>query len=104
MWNVPLAPGRGRAGRFVAVRMPQAIENAIDWLRHELPKKVDPRVLIAVAGIVAGVGLLWALTAGPLAGDDAPEVETRVVTVAVETDDAADAPVGSAGIPAGRDP
>ena len=39
------------------------------------------------------------MIAGPLSSDDEPEVETKVVTVAIETDDAADAPVGPLGFP-----
>ena len=81
------------------MRLPDAIQGAIDWLRHDLPRKVDRRVLAGVGGVIGVVGLLWLFTAGPLAGDDEPEVETRVVTVAVETDDAADAPVGPLGFP-----
>ena len=64
-----------------------------------MTRTVDPRVLAGVGGVIAFVGVLWLLTAGPLGGDDEPEVETRVVTVAVETDDAADAPVGPLGFP-----
>ena len=81
------------------MRLPDAIQGSIDWLRHDLPGKVDRRVLAGVGGVIGVVGVLWLLTAGPLAGDDAPEVETRVVTVAIETDDAADAPVGPLGFP-----
>ncbi len=84
------------------MRPPQAIENAADWLRHELPKRlraVDRRVAVGAAAAIAVVLLLWAVIAGPFAGSDGGEVQTKVVTVAVETDDAADAPVGPLGFP-----
>jgi ell wall binding domain 2 (CWB2) len=81
------------------VRLPAPIDRLADWLHSDLPKRVDPRVLGGVGAVIAVVGLLWLFTAGPLSGDDEPEVETRVVTVAVETDDAADAPVGPLGFP-----
>ena len=81
------------------MRLPHFLQGPIDWLRNDLPRKVDRRVLAGVGGVVGFVGLLWLFTAGPLGGDDEPEVETKVVTVAVETDDAADAPVGPLGFP-----
>ena len=81
------------------MRAPEFLRRANDWLRRDVTRTVDPRVLAGVGGVIAFVGVLWLLTAGPLGGDDEPEVATRVVTVAVETDDAADAPVGPLGFP-----
>jgi hypothetical protein len=80
------------------MKLPKPIQDAVDRLR-KLLEKVDPRLLISLGGVAAGVFLLWAFTAGPFSGDDVGEAETKVVTVAVETDDAADAPVGPLGFP-----
>ena len=81
------------------MRLPNAIQGALDWLRRDVPGTIDRRVLAGVGAVLVVVGALWLLTAGPLAGDDEPEVETKVVTVAVETDDPRDAPVGPLGFP-----
>jgi hypothetical protein len=80
------------------MKLPKPIQDALDRLR-KLLDKVDPRLLISLGGVAAGVLLLWAFTAGPLSSDDVGEAETKVVTVAVETDDASDAPVGPLGFP-----
>ena len=80
------------------MRVPHFLQAAIDWLRRNLPS-VDRRIGIGVAA-TAVIGLVaWALISGPLTSDDEPEVETRVVTVEIETDDAGDAPVGPLGFP-----
>jgi hypothetical protein len=78
------------------VRLPRAIENAIDWLRFDLPARYDRRALIAAAGVavVAVVALLVAIN--PFGGGNG---ETRVVTIAVSTDNAQQAPVGTLGFP-----
>lgn len=85
--------------------LPGPIQRALDWLRVELPKKlrdlperVDPRVAWGLGGVLAAVLLVLVLSA-LLGGDDAPKAQTKVVTVSVETDDAADAPVGALGFP-----
>ena len=81
--------------------MPRPLQNALDWLRNDLPKrlgKVDRRVALGAGGALLAALLIW-LIAGPLTGDDGPEVQTKVVTVSVETDDAAAAPVGPLGFP-----
>jgi hypothetical protein len=80
------------------VKLPKPIQDVLDQLRNRL-ERVDPRLLISLGGVAVGVLLLWAFTAGLLSGDDVGEAETKVVTVAVETDDAADAPVGPLGFP-----
>jgi hypothetical protein len=87
------------------VRAPRPLSSAADWIRHELPGRlprppgnVDRRLLWGL-GAAAGVALVaWAL-ASLLGGDDEPEVETRVVTVAVESDEPEAAPVGPLGFP-----
>jgi hypothetical protein len=80
------------------MKLPKPIQDALEWLRSFL-KQVDPRLLISLGGVAVGVFLLWAFTAGPLSGDDVGEAETKVVTVAVETDDVKEAPVGALGFP-----
>jgi len=74
----------------------------VRWLREELPllvDRLDRRTLLIAGAALAGVALLvWALLAGPLSSDEEPG-ETRVVTVAVETDDVSEAPVGALGFP-----
>jgi ell wall binding domain 2 (CWB2) len=81
------------------LRLPNFLQGASDWLRRDMKRTVDPRVLAGVGVVIAFVGLLWLFTAGPLGGDDEPEVETRLVTVAIESDDPAGAPVGPLGFP-----
>ena len=105
MWNVPpirrrppVRRPRPTADSVGAVRVPDFLQAAIDWLRHNLPR-VDRRIGAGLAA-AAAIGLVaWALISGPLASDDEPEVETKVVTVEIETDDAGDAPVGPLGFP-----
>jgi hypothetical protein len=90
------------------VRLPKSIENALDWLRNDLPRKrpgklslprLDRRALVGAAGLALIAFFVW-LALGPLAGDETEgEADTRVVTVAIETDDAAEAPVGPLGFP-----
>ncbi len=87
------------------MRPPRQLENLIDWLRREAPRKrprlprnLDRRWILGGLGLAAAVGLVWAL-ASALSDEDEPEIETRVVTVSVETDDASEAPVGPLGFP-----
>jgi hypothetical protein len=86
-----------RAGYgFAAVRAPPPIENAVDWLRSALAARSDRRVLIG-AGALALAALIALLVAiDPFGGGGG---ETRVVTIAVATDDAQEAPVGTLGYP-----
>jgi hypothetical protein len=82
---------------FAAVRLPPPIQNAIDWLRFDLPAKADRRILLAGGGIlvVALIALLAAIN--PFGGGGGGE--TREVTIAVATDNAQQAPVGVLGFP-----
>ena len=56
--------------------------------------------MVAIAGgvVVAGV-LVWALVSGPFAGADETAPEVREVTVAVESDNPEQTPVGTLGFP-----
>lgn len=93
------------------MRLPRPIEELTDWLRYDLPRKLprnlslpgwlDRRVALGGAAVLALGALVVALVAGPLSGgDNEPgEALTKVVTVAVETDDASEAPVGALGYP-----
>jgi hypothetical protein len=84
------------------VRAPRLFGDLGDWVRYDLPKKLPRRLdrrVLAVGLGVSAAALIWAVAAGPLSGDDGPGPDARVVTVSVETDDAADAPVGPLGFP-----
>jgi hypothetical protein len=85
-WRVP----------FAAVRLPRPIQNAIDWLRFDLPARVDRRFLVAGAGIlaIALIALIVAIATGGGGGNG-----TREVTIAVATDNSQQAPVGVLGFP-----
>jgi hypothetical protein len=79
------------------VRVPRRLEAVIDWLRFDLPAKVDRRALIGSVALlgVALIALLLALD--PFGGGD--DGEARVVTIAGATEDAQEAPVGTLGFP-----
>jgi hypothetical protein len=79
------------------VRLPKPIQNLLDWLRHDLPSRVDKVILAAGGGIllVALVALLVAIN--PFGGGSGGG--TREVTIAVATDNAQQAPVGVLGYP-----
>jgi hypothetical protein len=66
-------------------------------LRFELPSHLGSSGLIAAAAVLV-VGLVVVLIAlDPFGGDD--QGETRVITIAVETDNAEEAPIGTLGFP-----
>ncbi len=82
---------------FPAVRLPRPVQNAIDWLRFDLLPRFDRRVLATAGGVLA-VGLIALLIAvNPFGGGG--NGGTRVVTIAVATDNAQQAPVGVLGFP-----
>jgi hypothetical protein len=79
------------------VRLPGPIKRANEWLRSELPRRLGTTGLIA-AGLALIVALVVALVAiNPFEGGG--KGETRVVTIAVATDNAQQAPVGTLGFP-----
>jgi hypothetical protein len=79
------------------VRLPRPVQNGIDWLRFELPSRPGTTGLIA-AGVAMIVALVVALVViNPFGGSG--NGETRVVTIAVATDNAQQAPVGTLGFP-----
>jgi ell wall binding domain 2 (CWB2) len=80
-----------------AVRLRRPLENAIDWLRSMRPTRLDRGVLLG-GGALALVALIVALVAIDPFGDD-DGGGARIVTVAVATDDAQHAPVGTLGFP-----
>jgi hypothetical protein len=79
------------------VRLPRPLQNAIDWLRFDLPARVDRRILFAGGGILL-IALVASLVAvNPFGGGG--NGGTREVTIAVATDNAQQAPVGVLGYP-----
>jgi hypothetical protein len=80
-----------------AVRLPGPIASALGWLRHDLPAKLNRRLVIGGALAIAVIGALAVVTV--LAVDGEEEAQTRVVTFSVESDDAQEAGVGELGFP-----
>ena len=79
------------------MRLPRPIRNATYWLRRELPARLGTTGLIA-CGVALIVALVVAIVAiNPFGGGG--KGETRVVTIAVATDNAQQAPVGTLGFP-----
>jgi putative cell wall binding repeat protein len=80
------------------MRPPKFLENAYDWLRYDLPAKLDRRTL-AIGGAALAVLLVVVLAVAGVFGGGGPTAETRVVTLAVATENAQQAPVGVLGYP-----
>ena len=101
MWHLPLHGSRAQRvpSTVPAVRAPRFLERLFDWLRYDLPARLDRGVIAIAAGVVLAAVLVWALVSGPLAGDDETDPEVREVTVAVESDDPEQTPVGTLGFP-----
>jgi hypothetical protein len=80
------------------VRPPRFLENAVDWLRFDLPARLDRRgAAIAGGALAVIVAIAVLVAANPFGGGGGGE--TREVTIAVATDNAQQAPVGTLGFP-----
>lgn len=82
---------------FAAVRLPRPIQNAIDWLRFDLPARVDRRILVVGGGVLLVVLIALLAAINPFGGGGG--AGTREVTIAVATDNGRQAPVGVLGFP-----
>jgi Cell wall binding domain 2 (CWB2) len=81
-----------------AVRLPPPIQNAIDWIRFDLLARFAPRQIAIAGGGLVGVLLLgWLVIANPFSSGG--NGGTRLVTIAVATDNSQQAPVGTLGFP-----
>jgi hypothetical protein len=80
------------------VRLPRPLQDGIDRLRFALSRRLGKRGLLAAgAALIVGLVVVALVATDPFGGDD--KGETRVVTIAVETDNAQQAPVGTLGFP-----
>jgi Cell wall binding domain 2 (CWB2) len=79
------------------VRLPRPLQDAIDWLRFDLPASVDRRILLAGGGILLITLIALLVAVNPFGGGG--NGGTREVTIAVATDNAQQAPVGVLGYP-----
>jgi hypothetical protein len=80
---------------FAAVRVPPPIQNALDWLRFDLPARVDRRILVGGGILLVVIAVLAVIN--PFGGGGGGG--TREVTIAVATDNPQQAPVGVLGFP-----
>src|SRR5690349_1317068 len=78
------------------MHLTRPIVNTVDWLRDDLAPRANRRVLIA-AGLVAAAVVAALIVINPFGGGGGGG--QRVVTVAVATDNAQQAPVGTLGFP-----
>ena len=76
--------------------LPRPIQRAIDGL-GELTSRLGRRGLAGACAALIAVLVVLLVAIDPFGGGD--ESETRVVTIAVETDDAQESPVGTLGFP-----
>lgn len=81
---------------FAAVRLPRQLRDGIDRARFRL-SHLGGRGLIAAGGALLAVLVVALIVINPFSGGDSGE--TRVVTIAVATDNAQQAPVGTLGFP-----
>jgi hypothetical protein len=82
---------------FAALRLPRPIRSSVDRLRSRLPSRLDRRAAIAAGAAVAVAAIVAVAVIDPFGGGG--NGETRVVTIAVATDNAQQAPVGTLGFP-----
>ena len=78
------------------MRLPRPTGKGIAWLR-QLPDRLGTRGLLGTAAVVVVAVVVAVIAIDPFGGGD--NGETRVVTVAVATDNAQQAPVGTLGFP-----
>jgi hypothetical protein len=79
------------------MHLPRPIRRATDWLRTDLPRRPGTRGLIATGGVLLVALVVVLVATNPFGGGG--NGETRVVTIAVATDNAQQAPVGTLGFP-----
>ncbi|HKH41746.1 MAG TPA: hypothetical protein VKA41_07795 [Solirubrobacterales bacterium] len=79
------------------MRLPRQIQNGIDRLRFNLSRRLGARWMIGAGAALVVAVVVLLLATDPFGGGG--EGETRVVTIAVATDDAQQAPVGTLGFP-----
>jgi hypothetical protein len=82
---------------FAAVRRPTRFENVVDWLRFDLPAMLGRPGRIALGALVLAALIALLVVINPFGGGGGGE--TREVTIAVSTDNAQRAPVGTLGFP-----
>ena len=75
------------------------MQNGVDWLRYDLPARLDRRTLAIGAGVLVVVVLITGIVVADPFGGGGNAGETRVVTVSVSTDNPQQAPVGTLGFP-----
>jgi len=79
------------------VRLPRPVQRAIDWLRFALTGRLGTKSLIGTGAALLVAVVVVLVAVNPFGGGD--NGETRVVTIAVATDNAQQAPVGTLGFP-----
>jgi hypothetical protein len=77
--------------------VPRPIKRGLDWLRVELPRKLGTRGLLAAGLALIAAVVVVLIAVNPFGGGG--NEQTRVVTIAVATDNAQQAPVGTLGFP-----
>jgi hypothetical protein len=92
-WSVSQSTGVA----FAWMRLPRPIQRAIDGLRFDLPRRLGTGGLIA-AGLALIVAVVVVLAVTDQFGGGGNS-ETRVVTIAVATDNTQQVPVGTLGFP-----
>src|SRR4051794_35526508 len=78
------------------MRLPRPSGNGIAWIR-KLPGRLGTRGLVGAAAVVLIAVVVALIAVDPFGGGEG--AETRVVTIAVATDNAQEAPVGVLGFP-----
>ena len=105
-WDLPRTAGpRERPRGSVRRRAPAPLaQNGIDWLRSTLSRRRRQRRPDRRRRWRRSRRSGRAGRGQPAVGDERPAAQTRVVTIAVATDNAQQAPRRDARVPAGRDP